>query len=117
MCRKYLNIRYQLLPYIYSAIAEGHESDMPLMRSLWLHYPNDLQERKIGDSYMFGDSLLVAPVLEPGVRERKVYLPSGVWWDFWTSERVEGGTVVTRQLDLETLPVYVKAGSVLRTGQ
>lgn len=116
ICRKYLNIRYQLLPYIYSAIAEGHQSGMPLMRSLWLQYPNDPQARKLEDSYLFGDCLLVNPVLEPGVRERKAYLPNGVWWDFWTSERVEGGRVVTRQLDLETLPVYVKAGSVLPTG-
>jgi alpha-glucosidase/alpha-D-xyloside xylohydrolase len=116
ICRKYLNTRYQLLPYIYSAIAEGHQSGMPLMRSLWLHYPDDRQARALDDTYMFGDSLLVAPVLEPGALERKVYLPRGIWWDFWTSERVEGGKVVTRPLDLETLPVYVKAGTVLPTG-
>jgi alpha-glucosidase/alpha-D-xyloside xylohydrolase len=116
ICRKYLNTRYQLLPYIYSAVAEGHQSGMPLMRSLWLHYPDDLQAHALEDIYMFGDSLLVAPVLEPNARERKVYLPNGVWWDFWTGERVQGGQIFTRWLDLDTIPVYVKAGTVLPTG-
>jgi alpha-glucosidase/alpha-D-xyloside xylohydrolase len=116
ICRKYLNTRYQLLPYIYSAVAEGHRTGMPLMRALWLHYPEDEKGQAIEDAYMFGDSLLVAPVLEAGARERKVYLPQGVWWDYWTSERVDGGNVVTCNLDLETMPVYVKAGAVVPVG-
>ncbi|QNI33540.1 glycoside hydrolase family 31 protein [Alloacidobacterium dinghuense] len=116
ICRKYLNTRYQLLPYIYSAVAEGHRTGMPLMRALWLHYPHDQKARTIEDTYLFGDALLVAPVLEPGTRERRIYLPQGAWWDFWTGERVEGGTVVTRNVDLETMPVYAKAGAIVPTG-
>jgi alpha-glucosidase/alpha-D-xyloside xylohydrolase len=116
ICRKYLNSRYQLLPYIYSAVEEGHRTGMPLMRAMWLHYPDDAKAQTIDDAYMFGNSLLVAPVLEADTRERKIYLPQGTWWDFWTSERVEGGKAVTRNVDLETLPVYVKAGAVMPTG-
>jgi alpha-glucosidase (family GH31 glycosyl hydrolase) len=116
ICRKYLNTRYQLLPYIYSAVEEGHRTGMPLMRALWLHYSDDEKARAVEDAYMFGDSLLIAPVLEAGAQQRKVYLPQGTWWDFWTAERVAGGKLITRNLDLETLPVYVKAGSIVPTG-
>lgn len=117
ICRKYLNLRYQLLPYIYSAVAEGHRTGMPLIRALWLHYPDDAKAVATEDAYMFGDSLMVAPVLEPNAEKRQLYLPHGLWWDFWTSEQVDGGKLVDRGVDLETLPVYVKAGSIVPTGQ
>lgn len=116
ICRKYLNLRYQLLPYIYSAVAEGHRTGMPLMRALWLNYPDDAKALAIEDAYMLGDSLMVAPVLEPAAEKRQVYLPRGSWWDFWTSDQVDGGKLVSRGVDLETLPIYVKAGSIVATG-
>ncbi|HYK34985.1 TIM-barrel domain-containing protein [Alloacidobacterium sp.] len=116
ICRKYLNLRYQLLPYIYSAVEEGHRTGMPLMRALWLTYPDDAKAAAIEDAYMFGDSLMVAPVLEPAAEKRQAYLPQGLWWDFWTSEKVDGGKLVNRSVDLETLPVYIKAGSIVHTG-
>ena len=116
ICRKYLNLRYQLLPYIYSAVAEGHRTGMPLMRALWLNYPEDAKAVSIEDAYMFGENLLVAPVLESAAEKRQVYLPHGLWRDFWTSEQVQGGILVNRGVDLETLPIYVKAGSIVPTG-
>jgi alpha-glucosidase (family GH31 glycosyl hydrolase) len=116
ICRKYLSTRYRLLPYLYSAAAETHATGIPLMRALWLQYPDDARLTTISDTYMFGPDLLVAPVLEPGSRERAVCLPRGNWWDFWTSERITGGRTVSRHVDIETIPVYVNAGAVLPSG-
>jgi alpha-glucosidase/alpha-D-xyloside xylohydrolase len=116
ICRKYLNLRYQLLPYLYSAVAETHATGLPLMRSLWLAYPEDATASLVEDAYLWGDSLLVAPVLEPGAAHRKIYLPHGVWWDYWTNVRLEGGSEVTREVDLETIPLYVKAGAIVPVG-
>jgi alpha-glucosidase/alpha-D-xyloside xylohydrolase len=104
------------LPYLYSAAAETHATGIPLMRALWFQYPNDARLTTISDIYMFGADLLVAPVLEPGSRERDVCLPRGEWWDFWTSERITGGRTVLRRVDLATMPVYVMAGAVLPSG-
>lgn len=116
ICRKYLNTRYQLLPYIYSSVEETHTTGIPLMRALWLHYPDDPQLRTTSDAYMFGPDLLVAPILQPGATAREVYLPQGDWWDFWNAEHVKGGTKISRPVDLETIPVYVKAGAIIPTG-
>jgi alpha-glucosidase (family GH31 glycosyl hydrolase) len=116
VCRKYLNTRYRLLPYLYSTAAETHATGTPLMRALWLQYPNDTRLSTVSDAYMFGPDLLVAPVLEPGAQERAVYLPQGDWWDFWTSEPIAGGRTVSRRVDLETMPVYVRAGAILPSG-
>jgi alpha-glucosidase (family GH31 glycosyl hydrolase) len=116
ICRKYLNLRYQLLPYLYSAVAETHATGLPLMRSLWLVYPNDPQAAAIDNQYLWGESILVAPVLEAGATHRTTYLPPGQWWDYWTNERIDGGKTSLREVDLETLPLYVKAGTILPVG-
>lgn len=116
ICRSYLNLRYRLLPYIYSSVAQGHASGLPLMRALWLAYPTDQQALTRADEYLFGDSFLVAPVLQAGATERTVYLPAGKWWDFWTEKLAAGGGAVLRAVDLKTLPLYVKAGSVVPFG-
>jgi alpha-glucosidase/alpha-D-xyloside xylohydrolase len=116
ICRKYLNLRYQLLPYLYSAVAESHATGLPLMRSFWIDYSDDPRAAVTADEYLWGQSILVAPVLEPGASHRTTYLPRGLWWDYWTNERVEGGKEVTRAVDLETLPLYVKAGAILSLG-
>jgi alpha-glucosidase/alpha-D-xyloside xylohydrolase len=116
ICRKYLNLRYQLLPHLYSAVAETHATGLPLMRALWLAYPEDAKAAATEDAYLWGAGILVAPVLEPGATHRTTYLPQGVWWDYWTTARIEGGKEVTREVDLETLPLYVKAGTILAIG-
>jgi alpha-glucosidase/alpha-D-xyloside xylohydrolase len=116
ICRKYLNLRYQLLPYLYSAVYVSHTTGLPLMRSLWLEYPEDSTAINVADAYLWGASILVAPVLEPGATRRTTYLPQGLWWDYWTDARHEGGANVTRSVDLETMPLYVKAGAILPIG-
>jgi alpha-glucosidase (family GH31 glycosyl hydrolase) len=116
ICRKYLELRYRLLPYLYSAVRECCTTGMPVMRALWLHYPDDPMAVACGNEYLFGKNLLVAPVVEKGEAIRQVYLPKGSWYDFWTNERMEGGREVRREVDLETIPLYVRAGSILPLG-
>jgi alpha-glucosidase/alpha-D-xyloside xylohydrolase len=113
ICRKYLELRYRLLPYLYSAVREAHATGLPIMRALWLHHPDDPQAVGRGDEYLWGRDLLVAPVVEKGATARSLYLPRGVWYDFWTGERVEGRREVRRPVDLETLPLYARAGAIL----
>lgn len=116
ICRKYLELRYRLLPYIYSALEETHSTGLPIIRALGLHFPADPRAAACEDQYLFGPSLLVAPVFEPAARERAVYLPEGTWWDFWTNQKYMGPQTISRPIDLETIPVYVRAGAVISTG-
>jgi alpha-glucosidase (family GH31 glycosyl hydrolase) len=116
ICRKYLELRYRLLPYLYSAVRECTTTGLPVMRALWLQYPDDTRAVACGDQYLFGGNLLVAPVVEKGAATRQVYLPKGNWYDFWTSELIEGGREVNREVTLDTMPLYVRAGSILPLG-
>jgi len=116
ICRRYLNLRYQLLPYLYSATHETTRTGMPLMRALWLAYPDDSKALAVDDAYLWGESLLVAPVTISSATERITYLPAGTWFDYWTDEPIPGGVSHTRRVDLATLPLYVKAGTILPLG-
>ncbi len=116
ICQKYLELRYRLLPYLYSVVRECSQTGLPIIRALWLHYPDDRTASGRGDQYLFGPSILVAPVTEKGATSRRLYLPRGVWYDFWTGESVEGGKEISRPVDLATLPLYVRAGSILPLG-
>jgi alpha-glucosidase/alpha-D-xyloside xylohydrolase len=116
ICRKYLELRYRMLPYLYSAVHECATTGMPIMRALWLHYPDDPKAVECGDQYLWGKSVLVAPVVEEGAETRQVYLPAGGWYDLWTQERLEGGREIRRNVDLETMPLYIRAGSILPLG-
>jgi alpha-glucosidase (family GH31 glycosyl hydrolase) len=116
ICRKFLELRYRLLPYLYSLMHECTVTGMPLMRSLWLHYPDDPLAVACGDVYLWGPYVLVAPVAEKGATKRVLYLPPGRWTDFWTGEDLEGGREISRNVDLETLPLYVRGGAILPLG-
>lgn len=116
ICKKYLELRYQMMPYLYSAVKETCETGVPIIRSLWLHYPTDAAAVARGDEYLYGRDILVAPVVEKGATSRSLYLPPGTWFDFWTQERSEGGREVTRTVDLATMPLYVRAGAVIPMG-
>jgi alpha-glucosidase/alpha-D-xyloside xylohydrolase len=116
ICRKYLNLRYQLLPYLYSAAREAHDAGMPMMRALWLAFPGDTAALAVDDAYLWGASLLVAPVAAASVKDRRVYLPQGTWFDYWTGEQITGGREHVRAVDLATMPLYVRAGSILPMG-
>lgn len=116
ICRKYLDLRYRLLPYLYTVVREAHETGLPIMRALWLHYPDDPQAVARSDEYLWGRDILVAPVTEKGATSRRLYLPRGVWYDFWTEDTIEGGREAERPVDLGTLPLYVRAGAILPLG-
>jgi alpha-glucosidase/alpha-D-xyloside xylohydrolase len=116
ICRKYLELRYRMLPYLYSAVRECTITGLPVMRALWLHYSDDRIAIASQDEYLWGRDLLVAPVMEKGATSRRVYLPRGSWYDFWTSEKLEGGREFVRAVDLETMPLYVRAGTILPLG-
>jgi alpha-glucosidase (family GH31 glycosyl hydrolase) len=114
--KKYLELRYRMLPYIYSAARECCHTGLPMMRALWLHYPDDPQAVARGDQYLWGRDILVSPVVEKGATSRRVYLPRGSWFDFWTEERVAGGREIDRAVDLATIPLHVRAGAILPMG-
>ena len=111
--RKYAELRYQLIPYTYTLAREARDTGMPLMRALWLHYPEDERARGIGSEYLWGRDLLVAPVFKKGLETREVYLPAGVWYDWWSNERHTGGQTVTREVDLSIMPIYARAGAII----
>jgi alpha-glucosidase/alpha-D-xyloside xylohydrolase len=113
ICRKYLELRYQLLPYNYTLVRTACDSGLPPMRALYLHYPKDAEAVGLGDEYLWGRDLLVAPVVEKGAKSRRLYLPAGEWYDWWTNERVAGGRWLERPVDLATLPLYVRAGAIV----
>lgn len=116
ICRKYLELRYRMLPYLYSAVHECVATGLPIIRALWLHYPEDPKAVACSDEYLWGKNVLVVPVVEKGATTRQVYLPRGDWYDFWTNERIEGGREVIRNVDLGTMPLFVRAGSILPLG-
>ena len=104
------------MPYLYSCVARTHSTGLPLIRALWVEFPKDEQTFLIDDSYMWGDSFLVAPVYQKQAKERSVYLPEGAWWNFWSNERIEGRRQVNSQVSLDTIPLFVKAGSIVPIG-
>ena len=113
VCQKYANLRYQLIPYTYTLAAEARETGLPFMRAMWLHYPADEKARGLGDQYLWGRDMLVAPVYLKGATSRDVYLPAGQWYDWWTNAKIDGGKTITREVDLATMPIYVRAGAII----
>ena len=111
--KKYDELRYQLMPYTYTLAWEARQTGMPLMRALWLHYPDDTTARGMGSEYLWGRDLLIAPVFEKGAVTRDVYLPAGEWYDWWTLRRETGGRTVRREVDLSIMPIYVRAGAII----
>lgn len=113
--RKYIELRYQFLPYIYDLFYQGETTGLPVMRPLVLHYPMDPEVRNLNSEFLVGENLLVAPVLEQGATKRMVYLPEGVWYDYWTGEKYEGNQYILRDAPLDVCPMFVKEGSVIPT--
>jgi len=108
-----IELRYRLMPYLYSVVALSKEYGWPIIRPLFMAEPDNPEIRAIDDCYLLGDALLVAPVVTPGAVKRTVYLPIGRWYDYWTNEELEGGQYVTVPAPLERLPLFVRAGAVI----
>jgi len=116
ICRQYLHLRYQLLPYNYTLAREAYDTGLPLIRALWLHYPDDPRALSCDNEYLWGRDILVAPVVEKGATKRLVYLPEGLWYDFWSNTAHAGQQEIIRYVDLATLPLYVRAGAIIPLG-
>lgn len=113
ICREYIELRYQLLPYIYSLFWQAATTGAPILRPLLYHFPNDPKTFTLGDQVMLGSSLLAAPIYRPGIEHRVVYLPEGCWYDWWSGERFEGQTHILAHAPLERMPLYVRGGSII----
>lgn len=114
---KSIRLRYRLLPYIYSTSWDVSANDGTFMRPLVMDYVADPKTYDLGSQYLFGRSILVAPVTKPGVTTWDVYLPQGNdWWDFWTNHRIAGGTTDNKAVPMDIIPLYVKAGSIIPFG-
>jgi alpha-D-xyloside xylohydrolase len=111
-CRTLIETRMRLVPYLYSAFVRYRLEGVPPFRALVVDYPHDPQVWTVDDEYLAGDSLLVAPVVA-GQERRSVYLPTGKWFDYWTGKAFEGGKTMELTVPLETIPVFVKEGTLL----
>ena len=119
IAKQYLLFRYRMLPYIYSEAAAITFKGSTLMRPFVMDFPNDKHALECKYSYMFGPSLLVAPVVEPGVATWAVYLPDNQngWYDFWTGKKYEGKQTVEVSVTAEKIPLFVKAGAIIPLGE
>jgi alpha-D-xyloside xylohydrolase len=114
---QYDELRYHLLPYIYSSAWGVTNKGETLMRALPLEFSSDAGARAVSDQFMFGSALLINPVTTEGAKQRTVYLPAGSSWiDFWTGKRANGGQSITAEAPLERIPIYVRAGSIVPYG-
>jgi alpha-glucosidase/alpha-D-xyloside xylohydrolase len=114
--KKFLELRYRLLPYTYTIARECCDTGLPMMRALWLHHNEDARAVATGDQFLWGRDMLVSPVVAKGATSRRLYLPRGRWFDFWTEQGIEGGREIDRAVDLETMPLHVRAGAIIPMG-
>lgn len=114
--RKYIRLRYRFMPYLYTLFYETEKTGLPIVRPLVMEYPEDQETFDCSDQVMIGSNIMLAPILRPGQTHRAVYFPSGVWYDFWTEEKINGGTYHLVSADIDTLPIYIKEGTVLPLG-
>jgi len=111
--RKFIELRYKLIPYLYSTFWEHHRYGFPILRPVVMQEQDEINNQARQDEFTYGDKILVCPVMEPGQTSRLVYLPKGNWYYYWDNEMVEGGREVEVATPLEYIPLFVKAGSVI----
>ncbi len=116
VCREAITLRYRLLPYFYNLFHEATHNAAPIMRPLFWEFPDDPHGYAVDDQFLLGPAILVAPVIKPGATQRAVYLPAGAdWYEFDTKRKHAGGQYVTAKAPLDTIPLFVRAGSILPT--
>jgi alpha-D-xyloside xylohydrolase len=116
IARKYINLRYQLMPYIYSEAWKVTNTSELLMRPLVYDFQDDENTWEIADQYMFGENIMVCPVTSYHSRAKEVYLPRGNWYNYWTGQRLTGGKKVIVNAPLDQIPLFVKEGGILPLG-
>ena len=113
LARKAIELRYQLLPYIYTAFYQYNKTGAPVIRSLFLYSQEDPAAIGREEEFLFGGHLLVAPILEPGIEKVQVYLPKGRWYDYWNGALYEGKQMATFEVRPDRIPILAKAGAVI----
>jgi alpha-glucosidase len=111
--RSAIELRYRLLPYLYTAVWQCAQSGLPIVRPLVMACPEDPQVGALDDEFLCGDALLVAPVCDEGATTRQTYLPAGEWFDAWTDERHNGPSTINVSAPLERIPFFVRAGAIV----
>ncbi len=111
--RKFVELRYKLLPYLYTTFWQYAEEGTPMLKSLVIYDQEDAQTHYRNDEFLFGDKILVCPILEPNAKGRRMYIPRGEWYNFWTRETVTGGKETWVDADIDEIPLFVKSGSII----
>ncbi len=112
----YMQLRYRLMPYIYSLAGAVHFDDYTIMRALPMDYPSDPEVRDLSDQWMFGPAFMACPVYEYGERSRSVYFPMGLWYDFYTGSSMAGGKRFDVNAPFDRMPLWVRAGAIVPVG-
>ncbi len=111
--RKFIEIRYQLLPYLYTAFWHNINDGTPILKSLVLFDQDDVHTHYRTDEFVYGDQILVCPIIEPNAKGRRMYVPKGKWFNFWTDEIIAGGKEMWVDADIDSLPIFVKEGAII----
>lgn len=112
--KKYIKLRYKLIPYLYDLMKVCENTGAPIIRPLLFNYQNDKNTYEINDEFLCGDSILVSPVVEQGMKQKLVYLPKGSKWiDFWTGENHNGGQYIIKEAPLDICPIFIKESSII----
>lgn len=111
--RKFIELRYQLLPYLYTAFWHHVDQGTPILKSLVLYDQEDVHTHYRTDEFVFGESILVCPIIEQNARGRRMYIPRGMWYNYWTNEIVKGGKELWVDADIESMPIFIKEGAII----
>jgi alpha-glucosidase len=111
--KKYIRIRYEIMPYIYDLFYISSQKGYPVMRPLIFEYQNDENTHNIYDEFMLGDNILVAPIYLPSKEIREVYLPKGIWYDYWSGKKFEGSKYYLIEAPIDVIPIFVKEGAII----
>jgi alpha-glucosidase len=111
--RKFVNMRYQLLPYLYTMFWQYIEEGIPMLKPLVYYDQEDAQTHYRNDEFIFGNQILVCPILEPNAVGRRMYVPRGEWYNYWTNNLISGGKEIWIDTKYDEIPVFVKAGAII----
>ena len=113
ICRKFIEIRYTLLPYIYSIFWKYIAHGTPMLKSLVMFDQTDPQTHYRTDEFIFGDKILACPINEPNTKGRRMYIPKGIWFDFWSNSVIKGGKEYWIDADIDIMPIFIKSGAII----
>ena len=111
--RKFIELRYQLLPYLYTSFWKYVDEGVPMLKSLVLYDQEDVHTHYRSDEFIFGEQILVCPILEPNAKGRRMFFPRGKWINYWTDQVVNGGREAWVDADIDSIPMFIKEGAII----